>query len=261
MSNQPLLEVDHVEAVYDGIRLALRGVSLSVTQGQITVLLGSNGAGKTSTLRAISNLLPAELGAVTSGAIRYEGRDITHTDPADLVRGGLVQVLEGRHCFAQLTVEENLLMGAASLRGSRRSFAPQLERIYEAFPRLYTRRSSKAGYTSGGEQQMIAIGRALMAKPRLILLDEPSMGLAPQIVEEIFEFVRALNRTAGVSFLIAEQNAALALAYADYAYVIENGRVPSHGPAAELAAQNGIQALYLGGDVADQTLPIHTALP
>jgi branched-chain amino acid transport system ATP-binding protein len=246
----PLLRVDDLEVVYDHTILALRGLSLAVETGSIVALLGANGAGKTTVLKAISSLVHAEGGAITRGRITYRERDITAADPADLVRQGIVQVLEGRHCFPQLSVEENLLMGAASRKGSRRERAQELERIYEIFPRLQQRRRSKAGYTSGGEQQMIAIGRALMAKPVLILLDEPSMGLAPQIVEEIFEIVRGLNRD-GTSFLLAEQNAALALQYADYGYIVENGHIPSHASAAELRQRPDIKALYLGGEVGE----------
>jgi branched-chain amino acid transport system ATP-binding protein len=247
MGIAPTLGVKDVEAIYDRTVLALRGVSLEVPEGTVVALLGANGAGKTTTLKAISNLIRAELGAVTRGHILYRGADITHADPADLVREGLVQVLEGRHCFAHLTVEENLVMGALSRRPSRAALSEELERTYALFPRLRDRRSTKAGYTSGGEQQMVAIGRALMARPKLVLLDEPSMGLAPQVVDEIFATVRALNRREGTTFLIAEQNAAVALAHADHGYVVENGRVAAEGTAAELLGRDDVKSFYLGG--------------
>jgi len=210
-------------------------------------LLGANGAGKSTTLKAVSHLLGLEQGEVTRGRILYAGRDVTRADPADLVCAGVVQVLEGRRCFAHLTVEENLLMGAASRRLSRKTLAAELEAIYALFPRLRDRRTSLAGCTSGGEQQMVAIGRALLARPKLVLLDEPSMGLAPMIVEEIFEIVRGLNRTEGVSVLVAEQNAAVALDHVDFGYVIESGRVVHFGTAEDLKAQSDVKALYLGG--------------
>jgi branched-chain amino acid transport system ATP-binding protein len=243
-----ILRVEEIEALYDGAILALRGISLDVAEGSAVALLGANGAGKTTTLKAISNLLRAEVGEVTRGTILYRGNDVTRADPADLIAQGLVHVLEGRHCFPHLTVEENLIMGAASRSVSRRALAAELERVYAVFPRLRDRRRSPAGYTSGGEQQMVAIGRALLARPILVLLDEPSMGLAPQVVEEIFEVVRSLNRREGVSFLIAEQNAAIALEYVDHGYIIENGRVASSGSAVELRSRDDVQSLYLGGD-------------
>ena len=242
-----ILELHDVEAVYGRAVLALRGISLAVPAGSVVALLGANGAGKTTTLKAVSRLLGAELGDVTRGRIRYDGRDVTRADPADLVRAGLVQVLEGRRCFPHLTVEENLLMGADSRRLSRGQSKSELEGIYGLFPRLRERRRSLAGYTSGGEQQMVAIGRALLARPKLVLLDEPSMGLAPMIVEEIFDIVRGLNQKEGLSVLVAEQNAAVALDHVDFGYVIENGRVARFGTAAELKAQSDVQALYLGG--------------
>jgi len=244
----PILSVSDVEVIFDRAILALHGVSLEVPAGSIVALLGANGAGKTTTLLAISRLLVLEFGEITRGQIRYDGEDVTAADPADLVAAGLVQVLEGRHCFPHLSVEENLIMGAAGRNLSRRELREKLERSYAAFPRLHERRTSRAGYTSGGEQQMLAIARALMSEPRLVLLDEPSMGLAPQIVEEIFEIVAALNRSQNVSFLIAEQNAALALEYADHAYVLENGRVETSGPARELGAREDVKAFYLGGE-------------
>jgi branched-chain amino acid transport system ATP-binding protein len=244
----PILRMDDVEVMYDRAVLALRGVSLEVQSGSIVALLGANGAGKTTTLQAISRLLSLALGEVTRGHIHFGEKDITRADPADLVAAGLVQVLEGRHCFPHLTVEENLIMGCASRQPRRRELEQKLEQIHAYFPRLLERRRSKAGYISGGEQQMLAIGRALMSGPRLILLDEPSMGLAPQVVEEIFEIVADLHRKAAVSFLIAEQNALLALEYADYAYVLENGQVKSGGLASELRSRSDVQAFYLGGD-------------
>jgi branched-chain amino acid transport system ATP-binding protein len=243
-----LLRLDDVEVMYDRSILALHGVSLEVPRGSIVALLGANGAGKTTTLLAISRLLVMDFGEITRGQIFYADRDITAADPADLVAAGLVQVLEGRHCFPHLTVEENLIMGSTSRRLARRALQQKLDWVYTSFPRLRQRRSSLAGYTSGGEQQMLAIGRALMSEPQLVLLDEPSMGLAPQVVEEIFEIVAELNRSANVSFLVAEQNAALALEYADHAYIVENGHVKTSGSAAELRAREDVKAFYLGGD-------------
>jgi branched-chain amino acid transport system ATP-binding protein len=244
---EPFLAVENVEAVYGGVILALRGVSLEVHKGAIVALLGPNGAGKSTTLKAISNLIRSERGKVSQGSITWQGKNIAERDPSSLVSDGLVQVLEGRHVFPQLTVEQNLVTGAYVRGLSKLQINSDLERIYTWFPRLKTRRSSRAGLTSGGEQQMVAIGRALMTRPSLVLLDEPSMGLAPLIVEEIFEIVRGLNRNSGVSFLLAEQNANLALRYADHAYVLETGRVVASGPAAELAARDDIKDIYLGG--------------
>ncbi|MBD8906658.1 ABC transporter ATP-binding protein [Methylorubrum zatmanii] len=241
------LDVESVEAVYGASILALRDVSLSVAQGEIVALIGPNGAGKTTTLRAISNLLGAQRGTLRRGAIRWRGEAIQRLDPADLVARGIVQVLEGRHVFGQLTVEENLLTGGYLRRPSRRQLAEDLERIYAWFPRLKQRRGAKAGLTSGGEQQMVAIGRALMTRPTLLLLDEPSMGLAPIIVAEIFEIVARLNREEGVSVLVAEQSANLVLDYAHRAVVLESGRVVASGSSAELAASGQLGALYLGG--------------
>ena len=245
--SSPILRLDDVEVMYDRSILGLHGVSLQVERGSIVALLGANGAGKTTTLLAISRLSALSLGEITRGHVYYGERDITRADPADLVVSGLVQVLEGRHCFPQLTVEENLLMGGVARALSRRALREKLDWVYGTFPRLRERRTSRAGYTSGGEQQMLAIGRALMTGPELVLLDEPSMGLAPQVVDEIFEIVTELNRTSGVSFLIAEQNAALALEHAHHAFVIENGRVEAQGSAAELRAREDVQAYYLGG--------------
>ena len=250
MTVQPdvLLSLQNVHAAYDGIIVALRGVSLEVKKGSIVALLGGNGAGKTTTLKAASGLLAAERGAVTIGSVLYRGRDSTHLDPRALVKAGLAQVLEGRHCFPHFSVEENLIAGALVLRPSRAELARKLDRVYQQFPKLKARRYSLAGLTSGGEQQMVAIGRALMAEPALLLLDEPSMGLAPLVIEEIFEIVKGLQRNDGVSVLLAEQNATLALRYADYGYVLENGRVSISGSGAELAAREDVKEFYLGVD-------------
>ncbi|SFW74848.1 MULTISPECIES: ABC transporter ATP-binding protein [Pseudomonas] len=245
-TNVPILQIDDIEVLYEQTILAVRSVSLEVKKGQVVVLLGANGAGKSTTLKAASNLVRAERGEVVRGRIVYQGRDVTRSAPHTLAASGLVQVLEGRHCFAQLTVEENLLAGALARQVPRRQLLADLELVYGHFPRLKLRRKSLAGYTSGGEQQMIAIGRALMARPQLVLLDEPSMGLAPQIVEEIFEIVRQLNQRDGVSFLIAEQNINVALRYAHHGYVLENGRVVSEGSAEQLAARSDLQDFYLG---------------
>ena len=244
---QDLLRIADVEAVYGDSILALRGVSLSVPEGSIVALLGANGAGKTTTLKAVSNLLDASRGAVVKGEIIYCGEPTLRLNPADLVLRGVVQVLEGRHCFPHLTVEENLLSGGFARRPSGPQLKQDLDRIFEIFPRLKIRRQAKAGLLSGGEQQMAAIGRGLMSRPKLMLLDEPSMGLAPMIVEEIFEIVRRLNRDEQVTFLLAEQNAHLVLRCADYGVVLENGRVAASGPAAELAARDDVSDFYLGG--------------
>ena len=247
---QNLLEVADIEAIYGDAILALRGVSLRVPQGEIVALLGANGAGKTTTLKAVSNLLGASRGSVTRGEILFRGERTLGRDPADLVRRGIVQVLEGRHCFPHLSVEENLLSGGFARRPGRRELWADIERIYDIFPRLKLRRRSKAGLLSGGEQQMAAIGRALMSRPQLLLLDEPSMGLAPMIVEEIFEIIQKLNRDEGVSILLAEQNAHLVLRYAHHGVVLENGRVAATGTAAELAARDDVSNFYLGGAAA-----------
>ncbi|NGM86641.1 ABC transporter ATP-binding protein [Parapusillimonas sp. SGNA-6] len=241
-----LLNVNGIEVIYNHVILVLKGVSLSVPEGDIVALLGANGAGKTTTLRAVSNLLKAERGDVTKGSIELRGERIEKLTPADLVKRGVVQVMEGRHCFAHLTIEENLLAGAYTRSISRGELSASLDRVYQYFPRLKQRRGSQAGYTSGGEQQMTAIGRALMANPNMILLDEPSMGLAPQIVEEIFEIVRGLNQRERVSFLLAEQNTNIALRYADYGYILENGRVMMDGKADELAQNEDVKEFYLG---------------
>jgi len=240
------LSVNNIEVIYDHVILVLRGVSLDVAEGGIVALLGANGAGKTTTLKAISNLLSAERGEVTKGTIEYRGERVDRLTPNDLVRRGVCQVMEGRHCFAHLTIEENLLTGAFTRKGSRGDIAAALDRVYRYFPRLRERRASLAGYTSGGEQQMTAIGRALMAQPSMILLDEPSMGLAPQIVEEIFAIVAELNRNEHVSFLLAEQNTMVALRHANYGYILENGRVVMDGHAADLANNEDVKEFYLG---------------
>ncbi len=240
------LTVNNIEVIYDHVILVLKGVSLEVPEGAIVALLGANGAGKTTTLKAVSNLLRAERGEVTKGSIEFRGQRVDQLTPSDLVKGGVIQVMEGRHCFAHLTVEENLLTGAYTRSQSRAELKQSLEKVYAYFPRLKTRRESQSGYTSGGEQQMTAIGRALMAKPSMILLDEPSMGLAPQIVEEIFEIVRDLNSREKVSFLLAEQNTMVALRYADFGYILENGRVVMEGEARELASNEDVKEFYLG---------------
>ena len=241
-----LLDVNGIEVIYNHVILVLKGVSLQVPEGKIVALLGANGAGKTTTLRAISNLLRGERGDVTKGDILYRGERIDRLTPSDLVKRGVVQVMEGRHCFAHLSIEDNLLTGAYTRNLGRADLTQALERVYQYFPRLKQRRSSQAGYTSGGEQQMCAIGRALMAQPKMILLDEPSMGLAPQIVEEIFEIVKDLNQREGVSFLLAEQNTNIALRYADYGYILENGRVMMDGQAQALAQNEDVKEFYLG---------------
>ncbi len=240
------LEVNNIEVVYDHVVLVLKGVSLSVPEGAIVALLGANGAGKTTTLKAISNLLHAERGEVTKGSITFYGEEVHRLSPNELVRRGCVQVMEGRHCFAHLTVEENLLTGAFTRKDGRAAIQRDLEMVYGYFPRLKERRKSLAGYTSGGEQQMCAIGRALMARPRLILLDEPSMGLAPQLVEEIFAIVERLNKEEKVTFFVAEQNTNLALRHASYGYILENGRVVLDGEAASLRENEDVKEFYLG---------------
>ena len=240
------LSVSNIEVIYDHVILVLKGVSLQVQKGRIVALLGANGAGKTTTLKAISNLLRAERGDVTKGSIEFDGKRIDQLTPNDLVRLGVCQVMEGRHCFQHLTVEENLLTGAFTRPIGRAELARDLDLVYQYFPRLRERRGSLAGYTSGGEQQMTAIGRALMARPKMILLDEPSMGLAPQLVEEIFEIVRDLNQKEGVSFLLAEQNTNIALRYADYGYILENGRVVMDGEAKRLRENDDVKEFYLG---------------
>ena len=241
-----LLVVNNIEVVYDHVILVLKGVSLEVPERGVVALLGANGAGKTTTLKAISNLLRAERGEVTKGSIELGGRSIAALSPSDLVKLGVVQVMEGRHCFEHLTVEENLLTGAYTRTDGKAVIEQDLEMVYAYFPALKERRRAQAGYTSGGEQQMTAIGRGLMARPKVILLDEPSMGLAPQLVEEIFEIVARLNTEAGVTFLLAEQNTNVALRYAHYGYILENGRVVLDGDAAALRGNEDVKEFYLG---------------
>ncbi|MDC3279860.1 ABC transporter ATP-binding protein [Arenicellales bacterium IMCC55707] len=243
---QALLAVNNIEVIYDHVILVLKGVSLEVMKGGVVALLGANGAGKSTTLKAISNLLGAERGDVTKGSITFQGEDVQSLSPNELVRRGVIQVMEGRHCFEHLTVEENLLTGAYTRTDGRSRVAEDLDLVYQYFPRLKERRGSQAGYTSGGEQQMIAVGRALMARPAVILLDEPSMGLAPQLVEEIFEIVKRLNEDEGVTFLLAEQNTMMALRYSNYGYILENGRVVMDGEASVLAENEDVKEFYLG---------------
>ncbi|TYR30242.1 ABC transporter ATP-binding protein [Mesorhizobium microcysteis] len=243
---ETILAVNNIEVIYDHVILVLKGVSLSVPRGGITALLGANGAGKTTTLKAISNLLQAERGEVTKGNIMFEGAQVQNLSPNELVRRGCIQVMEGRHCFGHLSVEDNLLTGAFTRRDGNAAIRDDLELVYQYFPRLKVRRSSQAGYTSGGEQQMTAIGRALMSRPKMILLDEPSMGLAPQLVEEIFEIVKKLNEEQGVSFLLAEQNTNIALRYAKYGYILESGRIVLDGEATALRENEDVKEFYLG---------------
>jgi branched-chain amino acid transport system ATP-binding protein len=240
-----VLNVNGIEVIYNHVILVLKGVSLQVPEGGIVALLGGNGAGKTTTLRAISNLLAGERGVVTKGSIELRGERIENLSPADLVQRGVVQVMEGRHCFAHLTIEENLLTGGYT-RKNKAEVAVNLDKVYTYFPRLKTRRTSQAAYTSGGEQQMCAIGRALMTNPSIVLLDEPSMGLAPQIVEEVFGIVKDLNQKERVTFLLAEQNTNMALQYADYGYIMESGRVVMDGAAADLRGNEDVKEFYLG---------------
>ncbi|XDA98049.1 ABC transporter ATP-binding protein [Sulfitobacter sp. LCG007] len=241
-----LLEVSNIEVIYNHVILVLKGVSLKVPKGGITALLGGNGAGKTTTLKAISGLLASERGEITKGAIHYRGTPLDKADPAETVKRGVVQVMEGRHCFEHLTVEENLLTGAYTRGDGKAAIQRDLEMVYDYFPRLRERRKSQAGYTSGGEQQMCAIGRALMSRPETILLDEPSMGLAPQLVEQIFEIVKSVNEKEGVTFLLAEQNTNVALRFAHYGYILESGRVVMDGPAADLRENQDVKEFYLG---------------
>ena len=243
---ETLLDVNNIEVIYNHVILVLKGVSLQVPKGGITALLGGNGAGKTTTLKAISNLLHSERGEVTKGSILYRGTPVADLNPSILVKQGVIQVMEGRHCFEHLTVEENLLTGSFTRSASRSEINDDLELVYNYFPRLKERRKSQAGYTSGGEQQMCAIGRALMSRPETILMDEPSMGLAPQLVEEIFGIVKDLNEKEGVSFLLAEQNTNVALRFAHYGYILENGRVVMDGPAQQLRENPDVKEFYLG---------------
>lgn len=245
-SSEKLLEVSNIEVVYNHVILVLKGVSLSLSKGSIVALLGGNGAGKTTTLKAISNLLHSERGEVTKGSITYRNEKIEKLNPSDLVKSGVIQVMEGRHCFEHLTVEENLLTGAYTRKESKKKILEDLDMVYNYFPRLKQRRKSQAGYTSGGEQQMCAIGRALMSKPETVLLDEPSMGLAPQLVEEIFGIVKQLNENEGVSFLLAEQNTNVALRFAHFGYILESGRVVMDGPAEDLRENPDVKEFYLG---------------
>ena len=244
--NDRILSVNNIEVIYDHVILVLKGVSLEVPKGGIVALLGANGAGKTTTLKAISNLLHAERGDVTKGSIVFDQAEVQDLSPNELVRRGCIQVMEGRHCFGHLTIEENLLTGAFTRRDGAAAIKRDLDLVYGYFPKLRERKDSLAGYTSGGEQQMCAIGRALMSRPKMILLDEPSMGLAPQIVEEIFEIVKNLNEKEGVSFLLAEQNTHMALRFARYGYILENGRVVMDGEARALAENEDVKEFYLG---------------
>jgi branched-chain amino acid transport system ATP-binding protein len=245
-TEEKLLEINNIEVIYNHVILVLKGVSLSVPKGGITALLGGNGAGKTTTLKAISNLLKSERGEVTKGSITYRGERIQDSVTSDLVKKGVIQVMEGRHCFEHLTVEENLLTGAYTRGSSRGEIDADLNLVYDYFPRLKERRRSQAGYTSGGEQQMVAIGRALMSRPETILLDEPSMGLAPQLVEQIFNIVKKLNEEEGYTFLLAEQNTNVALRFAHYGYILESGRVVMDGPAKDLRENPDVKEFYLG---------------
>lgn len=245
-AQETVLEVNNIEVIYNHVILVLKGVSLTVPKGAITALLGGNGAGKTTTLKAISNLLKSERGEVTKGSILYRGDRVQDLSPSDLVKRGVIQVMEGRHCFEHLTVEENLLTGAYTRKDGRAAVQGDLEMVYNYFPRLKERRKSQAGYTSGGEQQMVAIGRALMSRPETILLDEPSMGLAPQLVEQIFGIVKRLNEEQGVTFLLAEQNTNVALRFAHTGYILESGRVVMEGTAAELRENPDVKEFYLG---------------
>ncbi len=249
---KPILSVKNVEAIYDHVILVLKGVSIEVPEGGIVAILGANGAGKSTTLKAISNLIKAERGEVTKGSIEFKGERVDTLTPSDLVTRGCIQVMEGRHCFGHLTIEENLRTGAFTRKDGRAGEAAALEMVYNYFPRLKERRNSQAGYTSGGEQQMCAIGRALMAKPTMVLLDEPSMGLAPQIVEQIFEIVKDINTKERVSFLLAEQNTNVALRYATYGYILETGRIVMDGNAAALRDNEDVKEFYLGVGGADR---------
>jgi branched-chain amino acid transport system ATP-binding protein len=244
--SQVFLNVNGIEVIYNHVILVLKGVSLQVPEGKVVALLGGNGAGKTTTLRAVSNLLAGERGEVTKGSVELRGERIENLTPAQMVDRGVIQVMEGRHCFAHLSIEDNLLTGAYTRKDGKAAIAQTLEKVYNYFPRLKTRRNSQAAYTSGGEQQMCAIGRALMANPRMVLLDEPSMGLAPQIVEEVFEIVKDLNSKEKVTFLLAEQNTNMALRYADYGYILESGRVVMDGEAKALAENEDVKEFYLG---------------
>ncbi len=248
----PILSVNNIEVIYDHVILVLKGVSLNVAEGGIVAILGANGAGKSTTLKSISNLIKGERGEVTKGSIEFKGERVDGMTPNDLVRRGCIQVMEGRHCFGHLSIEENLLTGAFTRRDGNAAVKEDLEKVYNYFKRLRERRNSQAGYTSGGEQQMCAIGRALMSRPKMILLDEPSMGLAPQIVEEIFEIVKDLNAKENVSFLLAEQNTNVALRYATYGYILESGRIVMDGTAKDLRENEDVKEFYLGIGGADR---------
>jgi branched-chain amino acid transport system ATP-binding protein len=241
-----ILEINSIEVMYDSVISALHDVSLNVPRGKIVALLGGNGAGKSTTLKSISTMLAAERGKVTKGSILYDGTEVKNQSPYEMVALGMVQVLEGRRCFGHLTVEENIIAGAYSRKLSKPQIKDELEKIYGYFNRLRDRRKSQAGFTSGGEQQMIAVARAMMTKPKMLLLDEPSMGLAPQLVAEIFNIVKELNEKEGVSVLLAEQNTNVALRNADYGYIIETGHVMLHGSADELLNDEKVKELYLG---------------
>jgi len=250
-----LLAVDDLKATYNHAITALDGVGFNLARGEILALLGANGAGKTTTLKALSNLLPAERGQVVSGSIRFDGLDVLRTSPAALVRAGLVQVLEGRHCFRSLTVEENLVSGGLGRSSTRAEIAEDIEKVYAHFPRLKEKRRALSGLTSGGEQQMTAIGRALMSRPRLLVLDEPSMGLAPIVVQDIFRTLRRLNREEGLSILVAEQNSAVALKYAHRAIVLENGLTVLSGNARDLRERDDVKSFYLGQTAVAPAVP------
>lgn len=249
---KPILSVNNIEVIYDHVVLVLKGVSFTVPRGGIVAILGANGAGKTTTLKAISNLIRAERGDVTKGSIQFEDERIDKLTPSELVQRGCIQVMEGRHCFGHLSIDENLMTGAFTRKDGNKAIKADLERVYDYFPRLRQRKNAMAGYTSGGEQQMCAIGRAMMSKPKMILLDEPSMGLAPQIVEEIFEIVKDLNIRENVSFLIAEQNTNMALKYATYGYIMETGRIVMDGEASALRENEDVKEFYLGVGGADR---------
>ena len=245
-NSKDILKIENIEVMYDSVISALHDVSLSVPRGKIVALLGGNGAGKSTTLKAISTMLASERGKVTKGKIIYDGTSVTNQNPTEMVGLGMVQVLEGRRCFGHLTVEENIITGAYSRKLTNSEMKDELDKIYSYFNRLKDRRKSQAGFTSGGEQQMLAVARAMMAKPKMLLLDEPSMGLAPQLVSEIFKIVKDLNEKEGVSILLAEQNTNIALKNSDYGYIIETGNVKLHGTAEKLLNNDEVKELYLG---------------
>ena len=245
-NSKDILKIENIEVMYDSVISALHDVSLSVPRGKIVALLGGNGAGKSTTLKAISTMLASERGKVTKGKIIYDGTSVTNQNPTEMVGLGMVQVLEGRRCFGHLTVEENIITGAYSRKLTNSEMKDELDKIYSYFNRLKDRRKSQAGFTSGGEQQMLAVARAMMAKPKMLLLDEPSMGLAPQLVSEIFKIVKELNEKEGVSILLAEQNTNIALKNSDYGYIIETGNVKLHGTAEKLLNNDEVKELYLG---------------